>query len=843
MFDKLSHGIPLAEASAFFIKLRDFSKTADGYAPPDETGTLEGQFAAPVEQVLAQLGKMVQNELKTNYAYMAYANSLRDLSHHAIAEEFENHAHDETDHADWLLRRMGVLGGPINLPDIPAPPASTDPHDIVQTMIRMEQEGIENWRILRNMVGDENPMKFKIEEYLTAEQEHLDELWQLVPHEANPAVLMQAKGNVMQTSEQPQVPPSAPDTSPAPPEKTSAVMPDPERQARMRALLQTPEGMQHALQLAHSNMNYQRVTGELSPETKEERQKFVDKNMKGRGLAGGVLGAVPGAMLGFAAGKGFGNAGQIAGGALGGLAGGTLGGLAERGLIRRAATNYANKGIYAATVTPEMIEARMGKAAADLTAASRDQIAKKNFALSAKQSNTGKPAYPIHDKAHAANALARVKQHGSPAEKSEVYKDVARKFPELASKSSVPALKAKEKNSEMSLPPTAMGQQSAPPQLTPLMGAAAGQHAKMAAKMASVFKKIALEEGMPASQEEGLPPAEEEVDPTILQYLQQEQEGMAAEKAQEEAFYKQRFQEASQQLQAAQSQLAQLQQQADASGQVNAQMMQQAQQIQQAAAQNAAAAHQAATQAMQQSLQAQNESIQQAQLAVGMRDSVHAMRHSLLELVQQQLPPATPAETAAIQADQQAAQMGMMGGGMDNTQQAPGAEGEVPGANQAGQPGTQPDAGTPPQSATPGTGNGPGTSPSAGQGASPTMEGAQPQGEQGMQQQPPKTAAATPSSHDAFLGAIMGGLVGGGGSAIESQMSNDKLRSKVKKLEEADKAGGGFVNALNLAQSKYRLALGEFSEKHPIASTAIGTGVGAAVGSQLLPALRDQTGV
>lgn len=804
MFDKLSHGIPLAEASAFFIKLRDFSKTADGYAPPDETGTLEGQFAAPVEQVLAQMSKMVQNELKTNYAYMAYANSLRDLAHHAIAEEFENHAHDETDHADWLLRRMGVLGGPINLPDIPAPPASTDPHDIVQTMIRMEQEGIENWRILRNMVGDENPMKFKIEEYLTAEQEHLDELWQLVPHEANPAVLMQARGNVMQTSEQPQVPPSAPDTSPAPPEKSAA--------------------------------------------------------------------------------------------------------------------------------------ARLRKAAADLTAASRDQVAKKNFALSAKQSDTGKPAYPIHDKAHAANALARVKQHGSPAEKSEVYKDVARKFPELASKSSVPALKAKEKSSEMSLPPTAMGQQSAPPQPTPLMGAAAGQHAKMAAKedseqveagrsraianlssgftsdantrgervgdligrvvgatggglgghhlmkgkgpalelagtlggaalgqhiagkagkmvgqevdarnfeqkFASALKKLAEDEGLPAQQGDGLPPAEPEMDPTLMQYLQQEQEGMAAEKAQEEAFYKQRFQEASQQLQAAQGQLAQLQQQADASGQVNAQMMQQAQQIQQAAAQNAAAAHQAATQAMQQSLQAQNESIQQAQLAVGMRDSVHAMRQGLLQMVQQQLPPATPAETMAIQADQQAAQMGMMGGGMDNTQQAPGAEGEVPGANQAGQPGAQPDAGTPPQSATPGTGNGPGTSPSAGQGAAPTMEGAQPQGEQGMQQQPPKTAAATPSSHDAFLGAIMGGLVGGGGSAIESQMSNDKLRSKVKKLEEADKAGGGFVNALNLAQSKYRLALGEFSEKHPVASTAIGTGVGAVVGSQLLPALRDQTGV
>ena len=83
------------------------------------------------------------------------------------------------------------------------------------------------------------------------------------------------------------------------------------------------------------------------------------------------------------------------------------------------------------------------KEAAELTEAARDKIAPKNFALSAKQSDTGAPKYPIEDKAHAANALARVKQHGTPAEKSEVYKDVAAKFPELAHRSSVEAVREK----------------------------------------------------------------------------------------------------------------------------------------------------------------------------------------------------------------------------------------------------------------------------------------------------------------------------------------------------------------------------------------------------------------
>jgi len=85
------------------------------------------------------------------------------------------------------------------------------------------------------------------------------------------------------------------------------------------------------------------------------------------------------------------------------------------------------------------------KIASELTPAGREHIKAKNFALSAKQSDTGKPAYPIHDKEHAANALARVKQFGSPSEKSEVYKDVARKFPELAARSDVSAVRGRVK--------------------------------------------------------------------------------------------------------------------------------------------------------------------------------------------------------------------------------------------------------------------------------------------------------------------------------------------------------------------------------------------------------------
>lgn len=55
----------------------------------------------------------------------------------------------------------------------------------------------------------------------------------------------------------------------------------------------------------------------------------------------------------------------------------------------------------------------------------RKQMSKSSFAL------PGKRKYRIDDKPHARNALARVAQHGSPAERKQVRAAVVRKFPSL----------------------------------------------------------------------------------------------------------------------------------------------------------------------------------------------------------------------------------------------------------------------------------------------------------------------------------------------------------------------------------------------------------------------------
>lgn len=77
---------------------------------------------------------------------------------------------------------------------------------------------------------------------------------------------------------------------------------------------------------------------------------------------------------------------------------------------------------------------RLTKVATDLSDAARAEISKRNFALTGKQSNTGKPAYPIHDREHARAALGMVGMHGTPEQKAEVHKDVARKYPDMIKK-------------------------------------------------------------------------------------------------------------------------------------------------------------------------------------------------------------------------------------------------------------------------------------------------------------------------------------------------------------------------------------------------------------------------
>lgn len=71
------------------------------------------------------------------------------------------------------------------------------------------------------------------------------------------------------------------------------------------------------------------------------------------------------------------------------------------------------------------------KYAAELTAETRADLPKKDFAVSAKKSNTGDKAYPINDRQHAASALGFAKMHGDAADLAAVRAKIKAKYPDM----------------------------------------------------------------------------------------------------------------------------------------------------------------------------------------------------------------------------------------------------------------------------------------------------------------------------------------------------------------------------------------------------------------------------
>ena len=74
---------------------------------------------------------------------------------------------------------------------------------------------------------------------------------------------------------------------------------------------------------------------------------------------------------------------------------------------------------------------------AKLTSKDRQKLPSSSVALPGKgegKGGKGAGSYPIPDRSHAANALSRVSQHGSSAEKARVRAKVHAKYPDMGKK-------------------------------------------------------------------------------------------------------------------------------------------------------------------------------------------------------------------------------------------------------------------------------------------------------------------------------------------------------------------------------------------------------------------------
>jgi bacterioferritin (cytochrome b1) len=152
---------------------------------PDTMGVLEGQFAAPVEDVVNTMVSLVGIEMKLQLAYLYYAEMIRGPGRDELSELFQELAEEEAADASYFLRRISVLtsGQGVPMPPVPAPQPLADRESILKQLLAYEQQAIVFLKVLRQQLGD-NPMKFTVEEMLTEEQEHIDRLWQHMPEAA-----------------------------------------------------------------------------------------------------------------------------------------------------------------------------------------------------------------------------------------------------------------------------------------------------------------------------------------------------------------------------------------------------------------------------------------------------------------------------------------------------------------------------------------------------------------------------------------------------------------------------------------------------------------------------------
>lgn len=174
--------IPFEAAAPFLVRL----KTAGWADPPDVTGALEGAFTVPREVVLDKLKSVIAGKARLMLAWFTYAQSFKGDAWRAIKEEFHDHAAEEQEGFTYYTKRAAALGGPVHMDPVEPPPPASDPQAIFNLLARAEQEMILMQRELRDLVGDQNPMKVGIEEHMAHDQHHLDEMWQMMPQGASP---------------------------------------------------------------------------------------------------------------------------------------------------------------------------------------------------------------------------------------------------------------------------------------------------------------------------------------------------------------------------------------------------------------------------------------------------------------------------------------------------------------------------------------------------------------------------------------------------------------------------------------------------------------------------------
>lgn len=153
-----------------------------------EEGAVTPNYGCDRDTVLRLLNEALATELVCTLRYRRHYFTARGLASQSVADEFQQHAREELEHADRIAGRIVELGGNPNFsPDglTARSHAEYVEADSLEDMIRenliAERIAIESYREIVRYVANGDPTTRRLfEEILATEEEHAEDLITLI---------------------------------------------------------------------------------------------------------------------------------------------------------------------------------------------------------------------------------------------------------------------------------------------------------------------------------------------------------------------------------------------------------------------------------------------------------------------------------------------------------------------------------------------------------------------------------------------------------------------------------------------------------------------------------------
>ena len=139
----------------------------------------EGLPAAPLEQIVKQLLKLLKLKYTAVILYMNYGDRLRAHYRDAIYDHFQEHIEDERNDAYALAMKITALGAEPT-PKVGQVPDTADLHQMLIVILKAEQELQGEARQLCVMAGDNTGLRLLGERLVEHDAHHADDMRRLM---------------------------------------------------------------------------------------------------------------------------------------------------------------------------------------------------------------------------------------------------------------------------------------------------------------------------------------------------------------------------------------------------------------------------------------------------------------------------------------------------------------------------------------------------------------------------------------------------------------------------------------------------------------------------------------